>query len=574
MPYTNLGPAYRFASSTRATERSLREQVKLVLEKAAERLVGEGRLPSGLPVQVMPPKDESHGDFTTSLAMAAASRLKIPPRKVAADLTAALGDGGGLLEKVEVAGPGFINFFVRREKWLGALAAVEARGRDYGNVDVGRGRRVQVEFVSANPTGPLHVGHGRGAAVGDVLANLLAAAGFSVAREYYINDAGRQMEMLGRSVLARYRESLGTPAAFPEDGYRGDYIRDVARDLILKKGNRLLSLPEGEAVEEATVFAKDCILKGIRDDLASFGVAFDHWVSERELLAENPLDALLGDLEKAGLAFKAEGALWLGTTAFGDDKDRVLVRSNGQATYFANDILYHREKFRRGFDRVVDIWGADHHGYVERMKAAVRALGREGDDLSVILVQLVRLLRGGEPVAMSTRAGEFDTLRQVIDEVGPDATRFFFLLRKADAQLDFDLELAKRQSSENPVYYVQYAHARIHSIFRKMDESGMPPRAPAMEDLARLDLPEELALIKRIVLYPDTVAEAAEALEPHRLPFCLQDLASRFHAYYNRHRVITADEGLTAARLHLVRLVGTVLAHGLRLLGVSAPQSM
>ncbi len=552
----------------------MREQIRSILEETVIRLAAGGKLPTGLTVTVDPPKDESFGDFTTNLAMVAASRLRVPPRKVADDLVAALGDGGGLFERVEVAGPGFINLTVRRDEWYRLLAEALAAGDHWGGAALGSGHRVQIEFVSANPTGPLHVGHGRGAAVGDVLANLLQAAGFTVEREYYINDAGRQMELLGRSVLARYRQALGAPGEFPADGYQGDYIKDVARDLILKKGNTLLSLSEDAAVDAASRFARECILQGIRTDLADFGVTFDHWVSESSLLAEHPLDELLGELEAAGMAYREEGALWLRTTSFGDDKDRVLVRGNGQATYFANDILYHREKYRRGFERVIDIWGADHHGYVERMKAAVQTLGRPAEALHVILVQLVRLLRQGEVVRMTTRGGEFDTLRQVLDEVGRDAARFFFLYRKADAQLDFDLELAKSQSSENPVYYVQYAHARISSIFKKLEAAGGAFIPAGPPELARLVLPEELALVKRIVLYPDLVAQAAEALEPHRVPHYLQDLASRFHTYYNQHRVISPDEGLTAARLTLVRLIGRVLAHGLSILGVSAPESM
>jgi arginyl-tRNA synthetase len=552
----------------------VRDKVRTIIREAVDRLAAAGSLPGGLPVIVDLPRDESFGDFTTNIAMGAASKMRVPPRQAAALVVEAIGDGHGLFERVEVAGPGFINIFLRRESWTAALLEAERAGARWGDIATGGGRRVQVEFVSANPTGPLHVGHGRGAAVGDVLANLLARAGWKVEREYYINDAGRQMEMLGRSLLARYREALGRPPEFPEDGYRGDYLKDVARDLVLKKGDTLLALPVGEAEALSTDFAKDTILKGIEKDLADFGVSFDRWASERELLAAHPLAGLLDELEKEGLAYRQDDALWLRTTSFGDDKDRVLVRSNGQATYFANDILYHREKFRLGYDRVIDIWGADHHGYVERMKAAVRTLGREADDLGIILVQLVRLLRGGQPVAMSTRAGEFDTLRQVMDEVGRDAARFFFVFRKADAQLDFDLELAVRQSSENPVYYVQYAHARIHSIFRKMTEAGTPVPEAAPEDLSRLTLPEEAALIRRIVLYPDVIALAADNLEPHRVAFAVQDLASRFHTYYNQHRVLSPDERLTAARLFLVRLIGRVLAHGLGIIGVSAPESM
>lgn len=552
----------------------MREKIKLILEKGIKTLAAEGRMPEGIPVIVDTPREESFGDFTTNLAMEAASRMRVSPRQVAQDLLEAVGDGGGLFEKVEVAGPGFINFFLRQEEWFGALLEVEREGDKYGNSDIGSGRKVQVEFVSANPTGPLHVGHGRGAAVGDVLANLLSAAGYDVVKEYYINDSGRQMDLLGGSVLARYLDALGKETDLPEDGYRGDYIRDIARDLILKRGEALLTMAPEEAREEAACFAREWILKGIKKDLSDFGVTFDHWTSEKELLAEHPLDELLEELRGRGLAYSDDGALWLRTTGFGDDKDRVLIRSNGQATYFANDMLYHREKYRRGFDLVIDVWGADHHGYVDRMRAAVKALGEAGESFDVILVQLVKLLRGGQVVAMSTRQGEFSTLREVMDEVGRDAARFFFVYRKADSQLDFDLELAVRESTENPVYYVQYAFARINSIFKKMSEAGIVPAGAGDVDLGRLDLPEELSIIKAVVLYPDVVAAAAEALEPHRIPFYLQGLASRFHAYYNKHRVISSDESLTSARLYLVKLVGRVLAHGLNIIGVSAPESM
>ncbi len=550
----------------------MKARVERALVEAAARLVREGFLPEVAAPIVEPAKEESFGDFTTNMAMVCASRIRVPPRALAERIVAALGDAGGLFERVEVAGPGFINIFVSRANWLADLAAASRMGSSWGNSNVGGGRRIQVEFVSANPTGPLHVGHGRGAAVGDVLANLLAAAGWKVEREYYINDSGRQMSLLGKSVLARYRQTLGKDAKLPEDGYKGDYIHDIARDLILKKGETLVAMDEGEAAATATSFAVDWIMAGIRKDLADFGVTFDAWVSEKRLLEEHPLGELLDELRARGEAFSADDALWLRTTAHDDDKDRVLLRSNGQATYFANDILYHRDKFRRGFDRVIDIWGADHHGYVNRMRAAIQTLGKPADSLSVILIQLVRLLRGGEPVAMSTRAGEFDTLRQVVDEVGRDAARFFFLTRKADAQLDFDLELAKHRSSDNPVYYVQYAHARIRSIFRKLPEGV--ERAVASPDLALLVHPEEMALIKQVALYPDVVAQAALVLEPHRIPFFLQDLASRFHLYYNRHRVISADEALSGARLFLLDMVGRVIAHGLGIVGVSAPESM
>jgi arginyl-tRNA synthetase len=537
-------------------------------------MTADGRLPGGLPILIEVPKEEEFGDFSTNLAMAAASRLRVPPRDVAGELLEVIGDGNGLFHLVEIAGPGFINFFIRREEWIGALAAVDDRGDTYGNSHSGAGKKVQVEFVSANPTGPLHVGHGRGAAVGDVLANLLTASGYEVEREYYINDAGRQMELLGLSVMAGYRKALGMEDEVPEDGYQGDYVAEIARDLILKKGEALLSVPRTDAVAQAADFAREWVLKSIRQDLEDFGVTFDHWVSEREVLSEHPLEELLEELEGSGLSYTDEGALWLKTSSFGDSKDRVLLRKDGRPTYFANDILYHREKYRRGFDMVIDVWGADHHGYVDRMKAAVKALGEADDAFEVILVQLVKLIRDGSVQAMSTRQGEFDTLREVMEDVGRDAARFFFVQRRADSHLDFDLDLARSQSSENPVYYVQYAHARIASIFKKIPESGLSVPRGSEAVLERLTLPEEMSLVKKVVVYPEVVAGAAESLEPHRLLFFLQDLASRFHVFYNRHRVISPDEDLSSARLYLVKLIGRILSHGLGIVGVSAPESM
>ncbi len=525
-------------------------------------------------IEVTASREEAHGDFASNVAMILASQLKTNPRKIAAALVADLGDGGGLVEKVEIAGPGFINFFLRDSVWPSLLEAVDEAGERYGRSALGAGRKVQVEFVSANPTGPLHIGHGRGAVVGDVVANILAETGHEVSREYYINDAGNQMHNLGRSVLYRYYEEMGRPAAFPDNGYQGDYIRAIAKDIAGREGDAYLAAGEADAVPRLTDYAGNVILEGIKEDLRVFGVVFGRYFSEKELYRDGGVLRLLDQLEAQGYVYTDDGTRWFRTTAFGDDKDRVVVRKNGEPTYFAADIAYHRNKFERGFDLVIDIWGADHHGYIPRMQAGVQAVGRPKDALRVILVQLVNLLRDGKPVAMSTRSGEFVTLREVIDEVGKDAARYNFLMRRSDSHLDFDLELAKRQTNENPVFYVQYAHARICSILRTAAEKGYLPPRYREADMGKLSLPEETALIKRISEYPDMLEGAAVALEPHRLTFYLNDLAGIFHNYYNKHRVVSEDRECTLARLFLVKSVRTVLQNALRILGVSAPETM
>jgi arginyl-tRNA synthetase len=483
-------------------------------------------------------------------------------------------DRDELLEKVEIAGPGFLNFFVREGGLTTLLKAVERQRDRYGSSDLGKGQRVQVEFVSANPTGPLHIGHARGAVVGDVVANILAAVGYQVFREYYINDAGNQMNNLGKSVLLRYRELLGETTEFPEGCYRGDYIRDLAAELLKRDGEKYLAEDAAKVIPLFTDYAADAILEGIKEDLQSFGVIFDLYFSERELYRDEGVEKLLRDLEEKGFIYREGEALWFRTTVFGDEKDRVVVRQNGAPTYFAADISYHRNKFLRGFETVIDIWGADHHGYIPRMSAAVQALGHEKEALKVILVQLVNLLRDGKPAAMSTRSGEFVTLREVVDEVGRDAARYNFLMRRSDSHLDFDLELAKKQSNENPVYYVQYAHARICSILRMAAERGIAAPAVAEADASLLRLPEEIELIKAITRFPEVVEGAARTLEPHRLTFYLNDLAALFHSYYNRNKVISEDGALTGARLFLVRSVRTVLKNALKMLGVSTPEKM
>ena len=547
-----------------------------LLERAIRAGVEAGLLPATAPpsIEVELTKDPGHGDYASNVAMILASQVKKNPREIAGVLLQRIEDPEGFLEKIEIAGPGFMNFFIREGVLNRFLVDVEREGERYGSSDLGKGGRVQVEFVSANPTGPLHIGHARGAVVGDVMANILAASGYRVFREYYINDTGNQMNNLGLSVFLRYRELLGEAAEFPEGCYRGDYIRDLAAELLKRDGKRYLDMDAEEVIRLFTDYAGSAILEGIKEDLRAFGVVFDLYFSERELYREEGVGMLLRALQDKGFIYREGDALWFRTTAFGDEKDRVVIRQNGAPTYFAADIAYHRNKFLRGFETVIDIWGADHHGYIPRMSAAVQALGYEKDALKVILVQLVNLLREGKPVAMSTRSGEFITLREVVDEVGKDAARYNFLMRRSDSHLDFDLELAKRQSNENPVYYVQYAHARICSIIRMAAERGIEMPAFGQADPGLLKLPEEIDLIKALTRFPEVVEGAARTLEPHRLTFYLNDLAAGFHSYYNKNKVISDDGVLTAARLFLVKSVLTVLKNALKMLGVSAPEKM
>jgi arginyl-tRNA synthetase len=523
--------------------------------------------------EVEAPKQAEHGDLATNLALVLASQAKRPPRQVAATIIEHLAAPAGMLRKVEMAGPGFINFFIADAYWYRVIPEIHQLGPAYGNSDLGAGQKVQVEFVSANPTGPLHIGHGRGAALGDALANLLSATGHAVTREYYINDVGNQILTLGKSLFFRLRELNGEAVQFPEDGYQGDYMKELARNYLAQGQAPLPDEPHEDDLLSLGRYAADVILAGIKQDLDDFGVSFDHWFSETELYHRGLVEQSFTRLREQGYLYEADGALWFRATEFGDEKDRVVRRSNGATTYFASDVAYHLDKFQRGFDQVVDIWGADHHGYVSRLQASVQALGF-GSRLQVILVQLVSLLRQGEPVAMTTRGGTFVTLREVIDEVGKDAARFIFLTRRPDAHLEFDLEVAKQQSSENPVYYVQYAHARLASVFRQAAAQGLEITEPDPARFPRLDLPEELTILKMLAHYPELVEGAARNLEPHRITYFLTELAGQLHSYYYKHRFISEDAELTQARLGLVGGVKTVLAHGLGILGVAAPETM
>jgi arginyl-tRNA synthetase (EC 6.1.1.19) len=520
---------------------------------------------------IEPPKDKKFGDMSVNLAMMLAKQAGKPPRAIAEELAAAMADDARIA-RIDIAGPGFLNFTFAPSFWHETVAMVRDAGDAYGSSGMGNGTRVQVEYVSANPTGPLHIGHGRGAALGDSLVRIMEKAGYEVEAEYYVNDAGRQMLILGQSIWYRLKELAGKSPAEPEDYYRGDYIIDIARD-VQAANPGIVDLPEAEAVEICKNHGMNDILDGIKEDLKAFGVRHDVWFSEKSLVADGMVDETFADLRKSGLGFEQDGAFWFRSTQFGDDKDRVLRKSSGDTTYFASDIAYHDNKFKRGFDLVVDIWGADHHGYVPRMMAACEALGKKGG-LHVILVNLVNLLRDGEPVAMSTRAGEFETLKDVVDEVGSDAARFMFLSRKSDSRLDFDLELVKQKTMDNPVFYVQYAHARICSLAAKAAEAGIEAATPTGQALALLDTEYDMEVLRLLDQYPDYVESAARTQSPHLISNYLQELASTLHRYYTNCHVLSAEGDIASARLMLLGCVASVVRSGLGLLGVGAPESM
>jgi len=547
-----------------------REELAGALRRAWERAVAEGVLPGGgLPAFVVEvPREREHGDFASNLAMLLAGTARMNPRRIAGLLAERLDAGRLPLMGLEVAGPGFINFTLRPGWVLAALPQAVSLGADYGRVDLGRGARVQVEFVSANPTGLLHMGNARGGALGDSLAALLSFAGYRVEREFYINDAGLQIEKLAASLEARYRQVLGEAAEVPGDGYHGLDLLETAQRFAAR-GERF---PDDAARRRAlTRFGLDEKLAAIRAMLLRFGVRYDRWFPESELHETGQVADVIRRLEEAGAAYRGDGALWLAGRKLGLEKDEVLVRSNGVPTYFAADIAYHVNKMERGFDRVIDIWGADHHGHVARLKAALAALGFDAEALTVIIIQLVRLFQGGEIVRMSKRTGKYVTLEELVDEVGADAARYFFVLRSAESHLDFDLDLARRQSNDNPVYYIQYAHARICSIFRQWGEDT--PQWGGV-DVSLLREEAELALARQIAWFPEEIALAAEQLAPHRLARYAHELAGLLHSFYNSHRVITDDGALTRARLMLMEATRVVLRSACRLIGINAPEKM
>jgi arginyl-tRNA synthetase len=526
-----------------------------------------------IPILLSVPSNEAYGDYATNLAMTLAKEMKQSPMKIAESLVSRIPTKLNWLEKIEVVKPGFINFFLTDEAFRNILPSILRQREAYGQSRFGEGQKVQIEFVSANPTGPLHIGHGRGAALGGALTNLLKATGYQVDTEYYLNDLGTQMENLGRSIEARFKEMQGETPLFPENGYKGDYIRDLAAEIKQKKS--LQDQPESSLdLSFFSRYGREAILREIQEDLETFGIQFDSWFSEEGLVRQGKVEELIQGMKDKGLLYQEGGALWFNSQAFGDEKDRVVIRANGALTYFASDMAYHLHKFTRGYHTLINIWGADHHGYVPRLKAALQSLGYDPKALTVILVQLVTLIREGKPVAMSTRAGEFVTLREVLDEVGKDAARYIFLTRRSDSPLDFDLDLAKKQSSENPVYYVQYAHARVCSVQAMAKSQGFCLEDVDPACLQRLNLPEERRLFKHLMEYPEEVSQAALKLEPHRLPFYLGELAAQFHYYYNHHRIIQEDRELSQARLILSQAIGTVIKNALSLLGVSAPEKM
>ncbi|MDD3925886.1 MAG: arginine--tRNA ligase [bacterium] len=517
------------------------------------------------------PREKSHGDYACNIALQAAKGSSMPPRMLAEAIRQRLDLDPDIISSTEVAGPGFINFFMSRKVPADNLKRILTENGDYGRSEPVPGERVLVEFVSANPTGPLHVGHGRGAAVGDTLARLLKAAGRDVGKEFYINDAGTQMEMLGRSIDVRYREILGEAVAMPADGYHGEYITGIAGDIFEREGDVPRKLPEEERIAFFRKIGEKRLLAEQQETLANFGVTFDTWFGECELYESGQVEAAIETLKERGYVYANADALWFKATAFGDDKDRVLIRQNEVPTYLAADIAYHKNKLDRGFTRLVDIWGADHHGYIPRMRASIQALGYPPEALEVLIIQMVRLMRGGEQVMMSKRAGEFVSLDDILAEVGRDAARFFFIMRSTDSQLDFDLALAVEQSNENPVYYVQYAHARICSLLFQDEARNLQPDNA---DLSLLQEPSEIELMKKLLDYPREIQEAAGSFEVHRLPRFSQDLAALFHQFYNNCRILGEDKALSSARLALCKATRQVLANLLEMMGISAPERM
>jgi arginyl-tRNA synthetase len=586
----------------------MKHQLESLLDQALQQLRQKGDLPTDIATEakVERARDRQHGDFASNVAMTMTKAARRKPRDLARMIVDAM-PSSALVSKVEIAGPGFINFFLATGAYQKTISDVLAAGETYGRSTVGAQLPMQVEFVSANPTGPLHVGHGRGAAYGAAVANLLDAAGFRVHREYYVNDAGRQMDILAASVWLRYLELLGERFTFPINGYKGAYVRDIAASLRQIHGDKfhhaaaevMAELPPDEpaggdkeehidalierakqllgAADYRTVFdaGLDLVLADIRQDLEEFGVTYDQWYSERSLTESGAVQRALERLKASGHAYEQDGALWFRATDFGDEKDRVLVRDNGQTTYFASDIAYHMDKLERGFERVIDVWGADHHGYVPRVKAALQAMGDDPSKLDVLLVQFAILYKGGERMQMSTRSGEFVTLRELRAEVGNDAARFFYVTRKCEQHMDFDLDLAKSQSADNPVYYIQYAHARVCSVLRQLDEKGLQrDEQRGAKNLHLLHEDHEQALMVSLSRYPEVLEAAALHHEPHAVAHYLRELANDFHTYYNAHQFLVESDALRDARLNLIVATRQVIRNGLSLLGVSAPESM
>ncbi len=578
------------------------EQIKAALTTLIQQEVISGDIAE---ITVDRTRDKAHGDFASNIALKMAKAAGKNPRELAQIIIDTIGTQDKI-SKVEIAGPGFINFYINEDEKYSVIAQIIDKKELFGKSDFGNGKKVQVEFVSANPTGPLHVGHGRGAAYGASVADLLAYVGYDVQREYYVNDAGRQMDILAASVWIRYLQQQGVEFPFPVNGYKGDYVHDIAKKLSTVEGSafkvELAELQQGLPADETdggdkekyidAVICKaktllgnsyrkvfdtglEIILADIEDDLEGFGVKYQNWFSERSLTEDGTVEKALQQLQDQGHIYEKDGALWFRSSEFGDEKDRAVKRSNGDYTYFASDIAYHLQKVGRGFDQIIDVWGADHHGYVPRVKAAMTASGSDAEKLKVLLVQFAILYRGGEKAQMSTRSGEFITLRELRDEVGTDAARFFYVMRKSEQHLDFDLDLAKSESSDNPVYYIQYAHARVCSVMRQLKDKGYSfDQAIAQQNLALLVEEQEQKIIKTLAKYPDMVLNAAKSYEPHQICHYLRELANDLHTYYNAHVFIVADDCLRNARLLLINAVKQVLKNGLELLSVSAPEEM
>lgn len=578
----------------------LENQIKLALDKLQE----SGALPTitGIDIKVEKTRDSRHGNFASNIAMMLAAYSEKTPRKLAEAIVTCIPETD-LIERIEIAGPGFINFFLEKKAFHQIIHNIRDAGDKYGCCNYGNGESVLVEFVSANPTGPLHIGHGRGAAYGAATANLLEAIGYKVDREYYVNDAGRQMDILAVSVYLRYLQICNVNISLPDKAYQGDYIKSIAGKIHAKAGNSLLREPNeiadlltGESDPEELLdnlvtciksglgnddylyihdFSLNQILIDIRQDLEEFDIFFNHWFSERSLLKGGKVEKCIEQLSQSGYLYNKDGAIWFRSTAFGDEKDRVVVRENGQFTYFASDIAYHISKFERGYRKAIDIWGADHHGYISRVKAALSALKINPEKLEIMLVQFASLYRGQEKIQMSTRSGQFVTLRELRNEVGKDAARFFYVLRKSEQHLDFDLELAKSQSQDNPVYYIQYAHARICSVMRQLNEKGMQPlQLPDISGLSRLEEKHEQELLVKLAEYPEIVLDSALTYAPHQISYYLRELANEFHTYYNACQILVEDNELRNARLSLVCTIRQVIHNGLNLLGVDAPETM
>jgi len=551
----------------------IKQRIIELLAQAASKAQESGKLPSVAVPEIIieHPQNPDHGDYASSLPLKLARATGTSPMPIAEALVGLISPAPEV-ESVTVAPPGFINFTLKSGWLTGQVEAILSAGSSYGNIDLGKKSRVQLEFVSVNPTGPLHVGHGRGAILGNTLANVLASAGYKVEKEYYVNDAGSQMDAFYRSLYARYQQDLKVDAEMPADGYLGDYIVDLAKEITADEGDKLLSLPDKEAVAEIGRLGLDKMLAQIKGDLDLLGVKFDVWFRERELFDKGQYDKVMTLLREGGYIAEREEATWFVSTALGEDKDNVVVRSDGSPTYFATDIAYHYNKFvERKFDKVINIWGADHQGHISRMKAVVQALGIAPERLVVIISQMVTLSRGGEVAKVSKRSGDIITLRELIDEVGADACRFFFAARSADSQMDFDLELAKKQSADNPVYYVQYAHARIASILKLAEEKKIDYSAG---DISLLTTEPELTLIRKMLLLPEMVEMVTLTLEPHHLAYYAQDLATVFHSFYKQCRVVSDDEALSKARLKLVAAAKITLARTLNLMGMTAPDKM